>query len=423
MITLPDSDASGTPAALGRLVGFRYAVAALVVIYVLALRVAFATPIAWIPVGGAFLALLAVNSLLQWRIAIRRIVSENGLFANFAFEVVALTALLSLVGGATSPLVSLYLLPVTMAANLLTRRHTWALAALTALCYSLLFVIVDRTIVHVHGENQAREFSEHLVGMWVVFVVSAALVAYFVSSLAEAVRERDRKLARAREEALRNERVVALGTLGAGAAHELGTPLSTVSVLAEDMASRYAAHPDIAADVAVLQDEIDRCKGILNALTRVTGAMRGEGGTAEAVDAFLARTVDRWQLLRPAVRADVKWSSPSTPALLADQTLEQALLNLLNNAADASPAGFDVVGHGDESEIVIDILDRGPGLTPEVEQRAGELFFSTKAPGGGMGIGLFLANATIERFGGSVSLFNRQDGGCCTRVTLPVAMK
>jgi two-component system sensor histidine kinase RegB len=134
---------------------------------------------------------------------------------------------------------------------------------------------------------------------------------------------------------------------------------------------------------------------------------------------FLERTVDRWQLLRPTVPADVKWTGAIVPALVADQTLEQALISLLNNAADASPDGFDVTAYAGEGAVVIDILDRGPGLTDEVRKRAGELYFSTKGPDGGMGIGLFLANATIERFGGTVSLSNRADGGCCTRITLP----
>ena len=419
---LPHADPARTPAALRRLIAFRYAIAALVGISVVSVHAIFDMRVRWMPAAGAFVLLLVVNGVLQWRVAKRRVVSEGELFANFAFEVPALTCLLFFVGGATSPLVSVYLLPLTMAAQLLARRHTWALAALTAIGYSLLFV-AGRGGLHVHGGSEvAREFSEHLIGMWAVFLVSAALVAHYVSSLAEAVRKRDRKLARAREEALRSERIVALGTLGAGAAHELGTPLSTIGVVAEDMARRHAGNSDLAADVAVLQDEIKRCKGILNALTSVTGSMRGEGGAAEAADAFLERTVGRWQLLRPTVRADVSWVGASVPTVLADQTLEQALLNLLNNAADASPAGFDIVGRGDDGEIVIDILDRGPGLTDEVEQRAGELFFSTKVPDGGMGIGMFLANATIERFGGSVSLFNRTGGGCCTRVKLPAGM-
>ena len=412
-------DSTGAPA-LRRLVGFRYAVAVLVAASVLSLHLLFDAPVPWPQVIAGLAALVLVNVALHWYLSARGTIGENALLVNFVLEIAALTSILYFVGGSTSPLVSLYLLPLTMAANLLTRRHTWALAILTAACYSLLLALAAPVEEHVHdGGMPSKAFSEHLIGMWVVFVVSAGLVAHYVSSLAQSVRERDRQLARAREEALRNERIVALGTLGAGAAHELGTPLSTMSVLAEDMARRHAGNAELASDVEILQGEIAHCKTILDALAREAGSARGEGGGAEAADAFLMRTVDRWQLLRPAVPADVRWSGPSAPALVADHTLEQALLNLLNNAADASPSGFEVQGHTGNGEVVIDILDRGPGLTGEARSRAGELFFSTKAPEGGRGIGLFLANATIERFGGSVSLFNRAEGGCCTRVVLP----
>src|SRR5262249_11586111 len=270
-----------------------------------------------------------------------------------------------------------------------------------------------------HGDPQATHFGLHVWGMWVIFIVSAGLVAHYVSSLAQSLRERDRQLAHAREEALRNERIVALGTLGAGAAHELGTPLATMSVLAEDMARRHRDDAELANDVVDLQAEIAQCKRILSALTETTGSTRGEGGSAQPADQFLERTVDHWQLMRPDTRATLSWKEPSpAPSLVADRTLEQALSSLLNNAADASPEGFEVVGRTDGSNVVIDILDHGPGLTPEVQAPAGELFFSTKAEDG-MGIGLFLANATIKRFGGSVRLFNRSGGGACTSVTLP----
>lgn len=429
---LPNHDPAGSRTALRRLVGFRFAVAGLVLVSVLGVRVFFDIAINWLPVGAGLFALLVVNGMLRWRIAGRRTVSEVELFANFVLEVLALTAILAFVGGSTSPLVSLYLLPLTMAANLLNRRHTWALAALTAVCYSLLFAVGGDSVMpvhggdvgaHVHGGNEeGTAFSQHLFGMWVVFLVSAALVAHYVSSLATAVRERDRKLALAREEALRSERIVALGTLGAGAAHDLGTPLTTIGILAEEIAQRQGGAADVAADVALLQGEVARCKGILNALTRATGAMRGEGGAAQAADAFLNHAMDRWLIMRPTVAAEARWTGSPVPALMVDQTLEQALLNLLNNAAEASPAGIEVTGRAEGDEVVIDIVDHGPGMTEEVERRAGELYFTTKAPEGGMGIGLFLANATIERFGGSVSLFNRAEGGCCTRVKLPAVL-
>jgi CheY-like chemotaxis protein/signal transduction histidine kinase len=273
---------------LRRLIAFRYAVAVLVAASVLSLHLIFDAPIRWPPAMAALAALVLVDVALHWYVTARGTVSESALLVNFILEIVALTSILYFVGGSTSPLVSLYLLPLTMAANLLTRRHTWALALLTAACYSLLVATGVPVEEHVHdGGMQSEAFSQHLIGMWVVFVVSAGLVAHYVSSLAQAVHERDRQLARAREEALRNERIVALGTLGAGAAHELGTPLSTMSVLAEDMALRHADNAELAADVDVLQGEISRCKTIINALARAAGTARGESGSAQAADVFL----------------------------------------------------------------------------------------------------------------------------------------
>ena len=414
-------DASGAPGAIRRLVGFRYAVALLVAIAIAALRLFFDVPVRWMPLILALATLVGVNAMLHARIAVQGTVSQRGLLVNFVLEIAALTAILYFVGGATSPLVSVYLLPLTMAANLLARSSTWTLALLTAACYTWLLFAGTPVAEHVHDAGaESKAFSQHLIGMWAVFVVSAGLVAHYVSSLAQSVRERDRRLAQAREDALRNERIVALGTLGAGAAHELGTPLATMSVLAEDMARRHAANAALSADVELMQGQIAHCKTILDALARAAGAERAEASAAEAADAFIARTVDRWQLLRPTVPAAVEWSGSERPSLVSDRTLEQALHNLLNNAADASPGGFEVKGTAGAGEIVIDILDRGPGLSAETEARAGEPFYSTKAPEGGMGIGLFLANATVERFGGRVSLFNRVEGGCCTRVTLPL---
>ena len=409
------------PDALRRVIGLRYVVAALLALAVLTIRFIVGSPVPWMLVSAVLLALLAVNVVVHWRVFADQTVSEKQLFANFVVEVLALTGVLYFLGGSTSPLASLYLLPVTVAANLLTLRHTWLVTLLTALCYLLLLVLNTPLDPHLHdSEPHVMQSTQHIVGHGVIFIVSAALVAHYVSSLAQSLRDRDGQLAHAREEALRNERIVALGTLSAGAAHELGTPLATMSVLAEDMGRRHHSHAELASDVADLQTEIAHCKRILNALTQATGSTRGGGGGAESADRFLERTVERWRLLRPAARVSVKWDDDTPgPLLLADQTLEQAVLNLLNNAADASPDGFEVSGRIHNGHVVIDILDRGPGLTEEAQARAGELFFSTKGSEGGMGIGLFLANATIERFGGSVRLFNRSDGGCCTRIELP----
>jgi len=158
-----------------------------------------------------------------------RAVSNLELFAQLGADVAALSILLYYGGGSTNPFVSLYLLPLVIAAATLPGRYTWGMAALTAACYSLLMVYyIPLPHIHQHGDDA---FNIHVLGMWLGFVISAVVVAYFVVQMAQAVRSRDEMLARVREEVLRNERIVALGTQAAGAAHEMGTPLSTMAVV------------------------------------------------------------------------------------------------------------------------------------------------------------------------------------------------
>ena len=411
---------SATPENLRRLVVLRYFV-------LVALGVALATaelgwnmqlPLRPVSAVLAFLGLL--NLLTHARLRLSWPVTDGEFFANLLSDVLGLTALLYFAGGSTNPLVSLYLLPLMIAAAILPARYNWSVAALAVACYSLLLVWYLPLGGPYHHDGGASQFNLHVLGMWATFVVSAGLIAHFVASMAHSLRERDRMLARAREEALRNERIVALGTLAAGAAHELGTPLATMTLLAEDMASRYAGQPDLREDAAEMQTQVANCKAIISALTNSAGAARGESGRAQAADSFLDEILAKWLLMRPAVSVDCRWSDASpAPSIIVEQTLCQAVINLFNNAADASPSAVEIRGRSEADQVVIEIKDRGPGLSAEVARRAGEAFFSGKSPAG-LGIGLFLANATIERFGGKVQIFNREGGGACTQIALPV---
>ena len=228
------------------------------------------------------------------------------------------------------------------------------------------------------------------------------------------------RLADAREETLRNERIVALGTLAAGAAHELGTPLATMAVVTTELQQEYAVNPALVEDMTLLRQQVDNCKHILSSLLAAAGQGRAEDAEAQPLDRYFAALLEKWLLVRPGVTVDAQWEGAlPAPSIIADQTLTQALINLLNNAADASPQQVEIFGRWRENEAELEIRDRGTGLAPEVQQRAGQPFFTTK--GHGFGIGLFLANATIERFGGKVALLNREGGGAITRVTLPLA--
>jgi two-component system sensor histidine kinase RegB len=371
----------------------------------------------WLPLKPLVLILagMAVLNLLTWlRLTRPKPVRDGELFAQLTLDVLALTGLLYYTGGSTNPFAPLYLLPITLTAAALPRAHTWFMVGLAVACYTLLlFAYVPLPGTHaMHGD----EFQLHVVGMWLGFLLSAALIATFAVRMSATLRSRDRLAAAMREQELKHERVLALGTLATGAAHELGTPLATLAVLLKDMA------PDKPVDdetLAILRAQVARSKEILASLSASAGAARAEAGAPQALDAWLTDSVRRWQAVRPGVNARTRFEGAQpAPRIVAEQTLTQAIVNILNNAADASPDDVEVSGRWNADELTLEIADRGAGLAPEVEQRAGEPFLSTKEEG--LGLGLFLAYTTLHRFGGSVRLLRREGGGTICRLTLPL---
>ena len=368
---------------------------------------------------GTIVVLQAAVNVRTWlRLHKSAAVSEGELFLELLADVAALTALLYLSGGSTNPFVSLYLLPLTIAATALTARYAWAMAGLTIACYSaLMFFYLP--LRHGH-EMHSSAFNLHLLGMWANFLVSAVLIASFVATMSASIRRRDRELAVARERALRDEQVLALGTFAAGAAHELGTPLSTIAVLARELEREHAAEPGLHEDLKLLRAQVDNCKRIITSLTTTAGLARAGQARRQSVEDFLADVSEKWSLIRPQVRLDLRCAGAgAAPQIIGEETVRQTLINILNNAADASPQAVEIEGTWNGAELAIEVRDRGPGITDDIAEKAGRAFFSTKAEG--RGLGLFLANATIERLGGSVALFNRVGGGGCTRVTIPLA--
>ena len=363
--------------------------------------------------------LVLLNALTWLRLKQIWPVTDQELFTQLLLDVAELSMLLYLSGGSTNPFISFYLLPLSIAAATLPRSYSWGMTALTAVCYTLLmFYFIP--LPHVH-EHHGNDFNMHIYGMWFTFLLSAGMISYFVVNMSESLRDRDRLLAQVREEALRNEQIIALGTLAAGAAHELGTPLSTMAVVVREMELDFSDRPELLEYLRILSDQVDGCKRTLTQLLAQSDVQRAEGGNALSVDRFLKNILTKWQLMRPETRVDYHGQGVQpTPMIIAEQTLSQAILNLLNNAADAAPENVEVAGYWTASELVIEIRDRGPGLTPDAMHKLGQPFFTTKGPGNGFGLGLFLSNATISRFGGKVSLFSREAGGTCTRILLPL---
>jgi two-component system, sensor histidine kinase RegB len=376
------------------------------------------TPLALAPMGMVIAVLIALNLRTWARMRRGNPVADAELFFELLADVACLTALLYLSGGSTNPFVSLYLLPLTIAAAALPARYAWSMAGLTVLCYTLLLFFF-RPLGQDHSMH-SNAFNLHILGMWVTFLVSAVLIASFVTTMSASIRARDRELAAARERALRDEQVLALGTFAAGAAHELGTPLSTIAVLSREMENDHRAVPGLGRDLQLLRAQVDNCKRIITGLTTAAGQARAEHVSRQDVRTFLDEVIGKWTLLRPQVKLAVTWQGVgAVPEIISGETISQALINILNNAADASPHAVEIEASWSTDALTIEVRDRGPGITEDISAQAGRRPISTKSEG--RGIGLFLANATIDRLGGSVALFNRNGGGGCTRVTIPLA--
>jgi two-component system sensor histidine kinase RegB len=358
---------------------------------------------------------LAAVTFASWLRAVRlaRPVRDAEVMAQLIVDVGALTALFYLTGGWTNPLVSLYLVPIAAAAAMLPSAMAWCVALAAMAGYAAIAVSFV-PLPHAHGVDAT--FSTHVLGMGITFLLAAGLIAYLGTTMAASLRARAAALAHAREAILRNEQIIGVATLAAGTAHELSTPLSTIAVIASELRDSTIDHR---RDVDVLLSQIEICKDILRRL-RDEAAPHVDGADLQSIGAFVDGVAEQFQLLRPT--AGIAFSQSGCepqPLIRAEPTLKQAILNLLNNAADASPRSVDVAAKWTPDRVVIDILDRGAGFAV----RGIETPFAAAPPNDsaeGMGVGLMLANATIERLGGAVHIADRSSGGAWVQVTLPL---
>ncbi|WP_236075214.1 ATP-binding protein [Mariprofundus sp. EBB-1] len=343
--------------------------------------------------------------------------NERNYFCQLMVDVLFLTLLLYFSGGYTNPFISLYLLPLIIVSSTLGRRQAMAMALVILVSYTLLVFFYQP--LFVMGATAATSgFHMHLLGMWFSFVLSVGLIVFFIMRMTESIHKRDLRLAEMREVAERDSHVLALGAMAAGAAHELGTPLATMAVVSHELECDFSDHPEITSQTALLKTELARCKQVLSQLSASAGQLRAEGGRSLCFDAYMREVSTQWQMMRP--RAEMRLhqhSEGSAPELVADITLTQALYNLLNNAADASPTGLMLAFGWNNDALWLEIGDQGPGFPQYILEHSGQPEISTKTSGSGLG--LFLSRAVLERLGGKLELSNPVEGGACARVTLP----
>jgi two-component system sensor histidine kinase RegB len=370
------------------------------------------------------LALIVSVNLYTWyRLHTGSSFGNNEIFALMLLDVAGLTGIFYYTGGASNPFVWFYLLPLMIAATILSRWQTWGMAVTSVLCYSALFFIdAPGAGVHAHHDQGNNDgFAMHVLGMWLGFVMSAGFVAVIIVGMAHSLRERDRRLAEAREASLKNERLVALGTLAAGTAHELGTPLGTMAILASELEHECTrtGDDDLKRKMRIINEQIARCKDALSVLSASAGADRAEAGHRMQVRQYLDEIIKTWQQQRPetGLQTDIDSQAPNAD-ILAERTLTQALVNIMNNAADASPEHVALNATWTTQQLTIRIFDRGPGLSDEIVRQLGKAPVTTKSEG--LGVGLYLAHATVSRLGGNLTISQRAGGGTELCINLPL---
>ena len=351
-------------------------------------------------------------------------VREYQLAGIMALDIGLLTLLLYFTGGPQNPFTFLYLVNIALAAIALQAQWTWALVALALMGVGILPIVGYRELALSHLAVSEREAILQR-GMWVAFGVTAGFIVHFLWRVTGALAGRDRELLAARKATERQKQLSSLATVAAGAAHELATPLGTIALVAKEL-ERSIPKPGSTesslADVRLIREQVARCRLILDQM----GAGLGRSSEQVVENTSLPELVrDALTGVReePAVFVEVDDEARESVLRLPARAVSQALRALITNAQDAS-ADQKVLVTGEilGDRVRISVHDSGPGMTDEILSRVSEPFFTTKPPGSGMGLGLYLTRAVVEGLGGSLHIESNVGKGTSVSVELPVVV-
>lgn len=341
---------------------------------------------------------------------------QHTLCAHLLLEIIILSVLVYQTGGVSNPAISYLLVLLMLGAYYLPPKWVWGLCVLSIASYSILlswFIPLQPNMAHAHHHHNhanASFLNWHLVGMWATFVLSAIGLSVLIPPLKMRADQRRAEITKLREQQLKHEQIIGIATLAAGTAHEMGTPLMTMNMLLED------AHTLDAHDCQLLKAQVDFCRNALQRLAE-TGqqSLLQPPCDMSALD-WLNTLLSRWHLSHPNAqyRIDV---ADQTVLIAHSPLLDQALLNLLDNAAQAGDDPVMIEVKKEADNCLINIYQTSADAALQLAHLG--LFNTHKSDG--MGLGFYLSNASIEQFGGTVHLYETDDGGTCCAIRLPLS--
>ncbi|MFK7976963.1 MAG: ATP-binding protein [Halioglobus sp.] len=376
-------------------------------------------------VVASLVTLATLTAISLWRSAKPWPVADNEFLVQLLLDIGGWSILMYLTGGANNPFISYLIVPIVISAAVLPRAYTWGLGILAGALYGLLlnyyqaFPLFTPHQSMGHGMDHGSS-TQHIVGMWFNFLFSVVLISFFVVRMAQTMNRQEQWLAQQREDRLRDDQIMAVASLAAGTAHELGTPLSTMAVLIDEMLSDEALSPQAREDCELLAKQVQQCKHTMTELTRTAELDSAEQRSIQAVGEFTHGVMERWRVRRPGIDYEFNCADQS-PKMELDTTLAQAIENLLNNAADSGSEKVAMQVEWDSKEVIIEVRDWGSGISPEKMASLGKPVIH--ADRSGLGIGLMLSQAAVARYQGSIALRNHKNGGALATMRLPIVLE
>lgn len=382
------------------------------------------TAIPTTPIVITLSAFTIITALTFFRTKHELPVTDTEFFIQLLIDIICLSTLFYCSGGASNPFVFYFLVPICIAAATLPWGYTWLIALLCVTSYTLLlFFYIPMPILspgHGVSHTEHHPINVHILGMWANFFISAMLITYFVVRMANDLRHQEKLLNQRREDALRDEQLMAVATLAAGTAHELGTPLSTMKVLLRELTNEHQHPLELHQDLKLLLSQVEQCACTLRQLVDKAEQTKTGKYNPELIRDFCLSIIERWKVMRPEVTSKIIMDTNLPSVMHAfHPTISQSILNLLNNAADANPNNLSIYIFWDAAQLTWKINDNGSGIPLELVGQLGKAFITTK--GHGLGLGLFLTHATVDRYGGQVRLYPRENNsGTTTEFILPL---
>lgn len=373
------------------------------------------------------LGVVAVSALLNLRLQMRRDgrerLRESEAGSYLAFDIMQLAVLLYLTGGLENPFALMMLAPVTVSATILGRKSTVNLCLLALVCATVL------AMTHLPLPWTEEEFSLpplYVTGIWCALVIALVFNAAYAWWVAEEARQLSTALAATQQALAREQRMAAMGGIAAAAAHELGSPLATIAVVARELARELPEGSDLSEDAHLLLSESQRCREILASLGRDPTPDAGQPFSAIPIDMLIEQAAAPHQRDDVAVIVEVQdrdgdgTDSGEVPTVVPSPELLHGIGAFIQNAVQFSRATVEVAILLGPRGLTVTIEDDGPGFPITLLTRLGEPYVSGRGNRDGhMGLGVFIAMTLLGRTGATVDFANRREGGAQVVIRWP----